>query len=126
VRELLKSKKDSPNIIEIDSEIQQAIAEEKAVFEVSKYPVKDSDIIKGDKVTPANIETVIDLDKALAYKRLISYGGILKEIHKELNLSDAEDGDLIHIDDEVDEIANGATDVMVYWHLGLKNYVIKN
>lgn len=46
--------------------------------------------------------------------------------HKELNLSDAEDGDLIHIDDEVDEIANGATDVMVYWHLGLKNYVIKN
>jgi len=124
--EKVKAKKDSPNIIEIDSEIQQAIAEEKAVFEVSKYPVKDSDIIKGDKVTPANIETVIDLDKALAYKRLISYGGILKEIHKELNLSDAEDGDLIHIDDEVDEIANGATDVMVYWHLGLKNYVIKN
>lgn len=88
--------------------------------------MKDSDIIKGDKVTPANIETVIDLDKALAYKRLILYGGILKEIHKELNLSDAEDGDLIHIDNEVDEIANGATDVMVYWHLGLKNYVIKN
>lgn len=124
--ERVKAKKDSSNIIEIDNEIQQAIAEEKAVFEVSKYPVKDSDIIKGDKVTPANIETVIHLDKALAYKRLISYGGILKEIHKELNLSDAEDGDLIHIDDEADEIANGATDVMAYWHVGLKNYVIKN
>lgn len=68
----------------------------------------------------------IDLDKALAYKRLISYGGILKEIHKELNLSDVEDGDLIHIDDEVEEIANGTTDVMAYWHVGLKNYVIKN
>ncbi|WP_010289103.1 Rep protein [Kurthia massiliensis] len=54
--------------------------------------MKDSDIIKGDRVTLTNIETVVHLDKALAYKRLISYGGILKEIHKELDLSDAENG----------------------------------
>lgn len=123
--ERVKAKKDSTNIVEIDEEIQKAIAEEKAVFEVSKYPVKDSDIIKGDRVTPTNIETVVHLDKALAYKRLISYGGILKEIHKELNLSDAENGDLIHIDDDSDDVANGAIDVMAYWHIGLKNYVIK-
>lgn len=124
--ERVKAKQDSTNFVEVEEEVQKAIAEEKAIFEVSKYPVKDSDIIKGDKVTPANIETVVHLDKALAYKRLISYGGILKEIHKELNLSDSEDGDLIHIDDdESDEIANGATDVMAYWHIGLKNYVIR-
>ena len=124
--ERVKAKQDSTNFVEVEKEVQKAIAEEKAIFEVSKYPVKDSDIIKGDKVTPANIETVVHLDKALAYKRLISYGGILKEIHKELNLSDSEDGDLIHIDDdESDEIANGATDVMAYWHIGLKNYVIR-
>ena len=77
-----------------------------------------------NQVTPENIQTVKDLDKALSYKRLISYGGLLKAIHKELNLDDAEDGDLIHIDDETDEIANGAVEVMAYWHVGLNNYVI--
>ena len=50
--------------------------------------------------------------------------GLLKEIHKELNLYDAEDGDLIHIDDETDEIANGAMEVRAYWHVGV-NYVIR-
>ena len=30
------------------------------------------------------------LDKALSYKRLNAYGGLLKKIHKELNLGDAE------------------------------------
>jgi len=56
---------------------------------------------------------------------LISYGGLLKEIHKELQLGEPEDGDLIHIDEDSDEVANGAVDVMAYWHIGLNNYVIK-
>lgn len=121
--EKVKPKKQVTDIIEIENEMKRTIEEQNAVFEVSKYPVKDTDVIRGNEVTTENIQTVKDLDKALAYKRLISYGGILKEIHKELNLSDAEDGDLIHIDDS-DEIANGATDVMAYWHVGLNNYVI--
>lgn len=66
-------------------------------------------------MTPENIQTVKDLDKAMAYKRLISYGGFLKEIHKALYLEDVE-GDLIHIDDDKDEVANGVIDVMAYWH----------
>lgn len=57
---------------------------------------------------------------------MIAYGGLLKEIHKELNLDDAEDGDLIHVGKEnADEIANGAVEVITYWHVGLKNYVLK-
>lgn len=40
---------------------------------------------------------VKDLEKALSYKRLISYGGLLKEMHKKLNLDDVEDGDLIKV-----------------------------
>ncbi|KZM56330.1 hypothetical protein A3Q35_08595 [Aeribacillus pallidus] len=93
-------------------------------MEVSKYPVKDTDVIKGNKVTDENVETVLVLDNALAYKRLIGYGGLLKQIHKELNLGDAEDGDLVYIS-ENDEVANGAFDVIGKWHIGLKNYVIK-
>lgn len=49
---------------------------------------------------------------------------MLKEIHKELNLGDVEDGDLIHTDEDSDKVANGAVDVMAYWHVGLNNYVI--
>jgi plasmid rolling circle replication initiator protein Rep len=34
-------------------------------------------------------------------RRLIGYSGILKEIHKELNLTDAEKGDLVRIEKEM-------------------------
>lgn len=120
----VKPKKEATDMVEVEQEMKKIIAEQNAIFEVSKYPVKDTDVIRGDKITAKNVQTVKDLDTALAYKRLISYGGLLKEIHKELNLSDAEDGDLIHIDEESDEIANGAIDVMAYWHVGIQNYVI--
>ena len=121
----VKPKKEVIDFVELEDEVKKTIAEQNAIFEVSKYPVKDTDVIRGDRVTPENIQTVKDLDKALVYKRLISYGGLLKEIHKELNLDDVEDGNLIHIDNEIDEIANGAMEVMAYWHVGLNNYVIK-
>lgn len=121
----VKPKSESVNLVDVEEKLRQTILEQNAIFEVSKYPVKDTDVIRGNEVTPENIQTVKDLDKALAYKRLIAYGGILKEIHKELQLGDAEDGDLIHIDEDSDEVANGALDVMAYWHVGLNNYVIK-
>ena len=121
----VKPKSESMNLVNVEQELRQSILEQNAIFEVSKYPVKDTDVIRGNEVTPENIQTVKDLDKALAYKRLISYGGLLKDIHKELQLGDAEDGDLIHIDEDSDEEANGARDVMAYWHVGLNNYVIK-
>lgn len=121
----VKPKREATDFVEVENEMKKVIAEQNAIFEVSKYPVKDTDVIRGNKVTDENIQTVEDLDKALAYKRLISYGGLLKEIHKELNLEDAEDGDLIHVDEDSDEVANGAVDVMAYWHVGLNNYVIK-
>lgn len=120
----VKPKKESTDFLAVENQVKNSIAEQNAVFEVSKYPVKDTDVIQGNEVTPENVQTVKDLDKALAYKRLISYGGLLKEIHKELNLGDAEDGDLVHIDEDSDEVANGAIDVMAYWHVGLKDYVL--
>ncbi|WP_336825690.1 protein rep [Sporosarcina sp. USHLN248] len=62
-------------------------------------------MIRGNKITAENIQTIKDLDKALAYKRRISYSGLLKEIHKELQFGDVEDGDLIYIDEDSDEVA---------------------
>jgi len=112
----------------IDSEklsnYEKTIKEQNAILEISKYPVKDTDVIQGYEVTDDNVETVLDLDNALARKRLIAYGGLMKEIHKELNLDDAEDGDLIHVS-ENDETANAIYEVTARWHVGLKNYVIQ-
>lgn len=120
----VKPRKESVDYKEVENGIKKAVDEQNAILEVSKYPVKDADVIQGNEVTEENVETVLDLDKALSYKRLIAYGGLLKQIHKELNLGDAEEGDLVHVDEESDEVANGAIEVMAYWHVGLKNYVI--
>ena len=110
---------------QIESDVREAMMEHKAVLEISKYPVKDTDVMSGSKVTDDNLNTVFYLDDALSARRLIGYGGILKEIHKELNLGDAEDGDLVKIEEEDDEVANEAFEVMAYWHPGIKNYIIK-
>lgn len=107
-----------------EEQLKNAIKEQNAILEVSKYPVKDTDVIQGNEITEDNVETVLVLSNALAYKRLIGYGGLLKQVHKELNLGDPEDGDLVHVSEE-DEIANGAFDVMARWHVGLRNYVIE-
>lgn len=124
----VKAKKQAVDVEGIAQEVQTSIADSKAIFEVSKYPVKDVDIIgTGDKVTTEGVETVLALDNALAHKRLISYGGILKDIHAALNLDDAEAGDLIQVGEEdPDDIANAAFEVMAYWHIGLKQYLVKN
>src|SRR5699024_8843874 len=67
-----------------------------AIDKTAKYPVKDTDFMTDDE--ERNLQRLADLEEGLYRKRLISYGGLLKEIHKELNLDDAEDGDLIHTD----------------------------
>lgn len=45
---------------------------------------------------------------------MISYGGLLKHVHKELNLDDAEDGDLVHIDYEKYEVQQKAYSVVLF------------
>ncbi|MGG0528051.1 protein rep [Bacillus pumilus] len=109
----------------IEKEVRKEMEEQKAILEISKYPVKDTDVIRGNEVTEENLDTVYYLDDALNARRLIGYGGILKEIHKELNLTDAEEGDLVRIDEEDDEIANDTFEVMARWHVGIKNYIIQ-
>lgn len=108
----------------VEEEIKQAIREQKAIQEVSKYPIKDTDILPKDKLTADGVETVYTLDSSIAYKRLIGYGGILKEIRQELKLDDGENGNLVNVD-EKDEISNAICEIIAYWHVGLKNYIVK-
>src|SRR5690625_2775397 len=93
-----------------------------AIDETAKYPVKDTDFMTDDK--ERNLQRLADLEEGLYRKRLISYSGTLKEIHKELNLDDAEDIDLIHTDDDEKAEEDGFSIIaMCNWEL--KNYFNK-
>src|SRR5690625_217099 len=94
-----------------------------AIDETAKYPVKHTDFMTDDE--KRNLQIVSDLEEGLYRKRLISYGGLLKEIHKELNLDDAEDGDLIHVDDEEKADEKGYS-IVAMWNWERKNYFIKD
>lgn len=93
-----------------------------AIDETAKYPVKHTDFMTDDK--ERNLQIVKDLEEGLHRKRLISYGGLLKEIHRELNLDDVEDGDLIHTDDEEKASEDGFS-IIAMWNWERKNYFIK-
>lgn len=95
----------------------------KEVAEVAKYAVKPSDVLSpysDDKMTDFVVET---LDRALNGRRLVAFGGILKVIHKLLNLDDTEDGNLINVDD--DEIRDDLNYVICRyrWHVGYSDYI---
>lgn len=88
-----------------------------AVAEIAKYSVKDSDYIFENARQTDKLVSV--LNKALRGRRLCQFGGILKQVHKELNLDDVEDGDLIHTNE--DDISNTLQYLIVayQWRCGV-------
>lgn len=70
-----------------------------AVAEIAKYAVKDIDYIY-ESDPELTDEIVTTLAGALARRRLTAYGGCFDEAFQKLKLDDAEDGDLVHINDE--------------------------
>jgi plasmid rolling circle replication initiator protein Rep len=95
----------------------------KSVSEVAKYTVKSSDyLIKGNNQLTDKL--VATLDDALAYRRLIAYGGRLKEVHKDLNLDDSENGDLVNVDLEDEVRFDDFMILNVKWNIGLSNYFV--
>ncbi len=73
-----------------------------------------------------NLQRLADLEQGLFKKRLISYGGLLKELHKKLNLDDAEDGDLIHTDEEKTKEDEESYSIIAMWNWDRKNYFMMN
>src|SRR5699024_5505387 len=87
--------------------------------EISKYSINSSDFLTDDD--EKNQEIVNDLEKGLYRKHILSYGGLLKQKHKILNLDEAEDDNLIHTSDE-----DKAHSKMISWKCGKKNAYIKD
>lgn len=71
-----------------------------AVAEIAKYAVKSGDYIfkDNDKLTD-NVVSV--LSDALSHRRLTAFGGVFSEALNQLDLDDCEDGDLVHVDDDL-------------------------
>lgn len=90
----------------------------KAILETAKYPTKPIDYNSND------IEVVRDLHEGMYRKRLISFGGLFKEIRKELNFDNVEEGDLINTSDE-DTSSNTAKEIVAIWNWDRQNYFIK-
>lgn len=82
-----------------NKEAENAVQEiSSAVAEIAKYAVKSSDyIIDSDEALTDKI--VQELNEALFKRRLTSYGGCFKEAFEKLKLDDAEEGDLVHINE---------------------------
>lgn len=100
----------------------------KVVAETAKYTVKPEDFLirdeKGNIKENLTDEVVKTLDEALHRKRLTAFGFIFKEVHKELNLDDTEDGDLTNTDN--DDLREDLTNIILryQWNIGVKNYIL--
>lgn len=95
-----------------------------AIKETLKYSVKSSDFLTGNK--EKDKEVVSDLEQGLYKKRMLSYGGLLKEKHKELNLDDAEEGDLVRTsDEEKDKEEKDAHSIIAQWNFRKQNYYLR-
>src|SRR5699024_8856538 len=93
-----------------------------AIDETAKYPVKDTDFMTDDE--EKNLKRLSDLEEGLHRTRLISYGGLLKEIHKKLNLDDRGEGNLNHTEDDEKADEDGFS-IIAMWNWERKNYFIK-
>lgn len=96
----------------------------KDVAEAAKYAVKDGEMIDPED-WDLTLETVRVLDCALHKRRLVAYGGAMKEWHKRLNLPDEEATDLVHIDGEQDSSETVRVEVYA-WHTGYQQYILRD
>ncbi len=88
-----------------------------AILETAKYPMKPIDL------DVKNAQVVDDLYNGLYRKRQLGYGGLFKEIRKRLQLSDVENGDLIHTSEDENDVSVG-TKIVAIWNATKQNYLI--
>ena len=92
-----------------------------AIKETAKYPVKpiQTEVDDEDEL----LQVTYDLYHGLRRKRLLSFGGLFKEIKNELGLDDIEDGDLVNTNDDEEEATTGE-EIVAQWCWERSNYFI--
>lgn len=97
-----------------------------AVLETAKYPVKPFDLLNDDFSEETKDTITDDLTKGLHRKRQIGFGKLFKEIRKELQLEDIEEGDLVTVQEENDDEKNPTKEIVARWNWERKNYFVPN
>jgi plasmid rolling circle replication initiator protein Rep len=108
----------SVNIKKVKTEDNNLI---KSVLEVSKYTVKPLDYDKTDS------EVIETLYFSMFNKRLISFGGLFKEIRNELFLDDPETGNLVDVSEENEiEEDKAVREIIAKYNYFKRDYFIQN
>lgn len=82
-----------------------------AIVETLKYSVKESDLV-------ADENWLVELTNQLHKTRAISIGGVLKDFLRE----ESDDDDLIHIDEDKEELQDEAIKIFFGWREAVKRY----
>ena len=98
---------------------------QKSVSEAAKYTVKDNDFLIPDNPSLQD-DTVAILTSALFNRRLIAFGGVFKEVHKQLKLDYIETGDLVNVEGEDLREDVEYYRKVVMWNFGYSNYYINS
>lgn len=98
-----------------------------AILETAKYPVKPFDVTdeKTDFTAQEKLQIVDDMLTGLHRKRQIGFGKLFKDIKKELELDDLEDGNLVKTGEEKDGTSPGR-EIVAIWNWERNNYYIKD
>lgn len=96
-----------------------------AAKEAAKYPIKDEEYIDPDLPEDRAVEIVRDYTEALRKRRLMAFGGWLKDAARALDADNLEDdGDLVHVSD--DDVIRDDVKLLIErfdWHFGAGDYI---
>ncbi len=97
-----------------------------AAVEAAKYAVKDEDYIDPKLSEGEAVRILTDYTNALHRRRLMAFGGWLKEAARALDAEDLDDGDLIHTDD--DAIRGDLIEMIdsYNWRFGSGDFILSN
>lgn len=94
----------------------------KAVAEVAKYPVKMSTVLNiknKDKAT----EVLAVIHNAVRGRRLLTFGGDMAKVKRQLALDDIEDGDLLHVETDNEKELNPIAQILFRFNVGRGVYI---
>lgn len=97
-----------------------------AALEAAKYAVKDEDYIDPKLPETMAIQILTDYTEALRRRRLMAFGGWMKEAARALDAEDLDDGDLVHVDD--DAIREDLIEMIdgYNWRFGAGDFILSN
>ncbi|WP_264567010.1 protein rep [Streptococcus pneumoniae] len=97
-----------------------------AILETAKYPVKPFDVTdeKMDFTDQEKLQIVDDMLTGLHKKRQIGFGKLFKEIKKQFDFDDLEDGNLVQTGEDKDGTSSGR-EIVAIWNWERKNYYLK-